>query len=70
MIIRLKSFARYRDLLGGEMEVDLPEGSTVFELLNKLASRSSDLRDHIFDASGNLALIMDYGIDVTDKIKM
>jgi molybdopterin synthase sulfur carrier subunit len=54
MITRLKAFARFRDLLGGEMEVDLPEGSTVFELLKKLASRSNDLRDQIFDDSGKI----------------
>ena len=54
MKIRLKAFAQFRDLLGGEMEVDLPEGSTVFELLNKLASRSSDLQDQIFDDSGRI----------------
>ncbi|HOO53770.1 MAG TPA: MoaD/ThiS family protein [Methanothrix sp.] len=54
MKIRLKAFARYRDLLGGEMEVDLPEGSTIIDLLNKLASRSNDLRDQIFDASGKI----------------
>ncbi|KQC15403.1 MAG: hypothetical protein APR56_01275 [Methanosaeta sp. SDB] len=54
MIIRLKAFARFRDLLGGEMVVELPEGSTVFELLKRLASRSTDLSDQIFDASGKV----------------
>jgi len=54
MITRLKSFARFRDLLGGEREVDLPEGATVFELLKKLASRSSDLQGQIFDDSGRI----------------
>jgi molybdopterin synthase sulfur carrier subunit len=51
MIIRLKAFARFRDLLDKEMEVDLPEGATVFDLMKNLASRSSDLTDQIFDAS-------------------
>lgn len=54
MMIRLKAFARYRDLLGGMVEAELPEGSTVFELLKKLASRSTDLQDQIFDASGKI----------------
>lgn len=36
------------------MEVELPEGATVFELLKKLASRSADLSDQIFDASGKV----------------
>jgi molybdopterin synthase sulfur carrier subunit len=54
MIIRLKAFARFRDLLGGEMEVAIPEGSTVFDLLTNLVPRSSDLKDQIFDASGKI----------------
>ena len=54
MITRLKAFARYRDLLGGEMEVELPEGATVFELLRRLASKSSDLQDQILDDSGGI----------------
>jgi molybdopterin synthase sulfur carrier subunit len=54
MMIRLKAFARFRDLLGGKIEVDLPEGSTVFELLKMLASRSTDLSDQIFDDSGKI----------------
>jgi len=54
MMIRLKAFARFRDLLGGMTEVNLPEGSTVFELLKKLASRSTDLQYQIFDASGKV----------------
>ena len=54
MIIRLKAFARFRALLDGETEVDLPEGITVFDLMKKLALRSSDLPDQIFDASGKI----------------
>jgi molybdopterin synthase sulfur carrier subunit len=54
MIIRLKAFARFRALLGGETEVDLPEGVTVLDLMKKLALRSSDLQDQIFDASGKI----------------
>ncbi|KQC15701.1 MAG: ubiquitin-like small modifier protein 1 [Methanothrix sp.] len=54
MIIRLKAYARFRDLLDREMEVDLPEGSTVFDLMKKLASRSVDLDNQIFDSSGRV----------------
>jgi molybdopterin synthase sulfur carrier subunit len=54
MIIRLKAFARFRALLGGETEVDLPEGVTVLDLMKKLALRSSDLQDQIFDASDRI----------------
>ncbi len=54
MIIKVKAFARYRDLLEGVTEVDLPPGSTVFELVKELALRSTDLRDQILDASGKI----------------
>ncbi|MGC9514841.1 ubiquitin-like small modifier protein 1 [Methanocrinis sp.] len=54
MIIKLKAFARYRDLLEGKTEVDLPPGSTVFDLVKELALRSTDLCDQIFDASGKI----------------
>ena len=54
MIIKLKAFARFRDLLGGEKEIDLPDGSTVLDLLNSLASKSGDLNGQIFDVSGKV----------------
>ena len=54
MIVKLKAFARFRDLLRGEMELDLPTGATVFDLLNLLASKSGDLNDQIFDGSGEV----------------
>ncbi len=54
MIIKLKAFARFRDLLGGETELDLPDSSTVLDLLNLVASRSGDLSYQIFDGSGKV----------------
>ncbi|HII06543.1 MAG TPA: MoaD/ThiS family protein [Methanotrichaceae archaeon] len=54
MIIKLKAFARFRDLLDKEMEVDLPDGAAVFDLLKNLVLRSADLKDQIFDASGKI----------------
>jgi MoaD family protein len=53
-MITLKPFGRFRDPLGEKVEVDLPAGSTVCDLLENLASRSSDLRDQIFDSSGHV----------------
>ncbi|HPJ30369.1 MAG TPA: MoaD/ThiS family protein [Methanothrix sp.] len=54
MIIKLKAFARYRDLLEGEMELDLAGGATVLDLLNQIAARSGDLRYQIFNPSGEV----------------
>lgn len=54
MMIILKAFGKFRDPLGEKMEVDLPVGTTVSDLLIKLASSSSDLRDQIFDSSGHV----------------
>jgi molybdopterin synthase sulfur carrier subunit len=54
MRIRLKAFARFRDLLGKELEVDLNEGSTVADLLAALLHHSVDLEEMIFDPSGKI----------------
>jgi molybdopterin synthase sulfur carrier subunit len=53
-MIMVKAFGRFRDPLGLEMKVDLAAGSTVSDLLETLASTSSDLRDQIFDSSGQV----------------
>jgi len=53
-MITLKPFGRFRDPLGLEKKVELPDGSTVSDLLENLASISSDLRDQIFDSSGHI----------------
>ncbi len=54
MIVKLKAFARFRDVLGTETEIDQDEGATVADLLAKLLSRSPDLRDQVFDPPGEV----------------
>ncbi|UEC43274.1 MAG: ThiS family protein [Methanothrix sp.] len=54
MLIRLKPFGRFRAPLGEEMDVDLPVGSSVSDLLLRLSSLSSDLHAQIFDAGGEV----------------
>ena len=54
MIVKLKAFARFRDVLGTETEIDQDEGATVADLLAELLSRSPDLRDQVFDQPGEV----------------
>ena len=45
MEIRTLFFASYKELLGtGELQVDLPEGATVSDLVSALRSREALLR--------------------------
>jgi len=54
MTVKLKAFARFRDLLGGNLELDIESGAEVSDLLAHLLSRSEDLQDLIFEDSGEL----------------
>ena len=49
MMVKLKAFARFRDLLGRDLELDLEHGAKVSDLLALLISRSEDLQDLIFE---------------------
>ena len=42
MIIKVRSFAGFRNILGKEMEVELAEGATVVDLLKTLCSAESE----------------------------
>ncbi len=56
MEVRVRAFATLSGLLGGELVVQLPEGSTVRDLLEQLASRlGRAFREAIFDEEGRLA---------------
>lgn len=54
MIVRVKAFASYREVLGGEIEMELRVGSTVKDLLDALNAENKDFSDVAFEASGNL----------------
>ena len=54
MIIHVRSFASFRDILGKELSVELKEGSTVKDLLNDLISTRQRLKSAVFDESGKV----------------
>lgn len=54
MIVHVRAFASFRDILGNDLNVDLNEGSTVKDLLDNLSTSRQGLRSAIFDDSGNV----------------
>ena len=54
MIIQVRSFASFRDILGKELSVELKEGSTVKDLLDDLISTRQRLKSAVFDESGKV----------------
>jgi molybdopterin synthase sulfur carrier subunit len=54
MIIHVRSFASFRDILGKELSVELKEGSNVKDLLDDLISTRQRLKSAVFDESGKV----------------
>ena len=54
MIIHVRSFASFRDILGKELSVELKEGSKVKDLLDDLISTRQRLKSAVFDESGKV----------------
>lgn len=54
MIIHVRSFASFRDILGKELSLDLKEGSTVKDLLDDLISTRQRLKPAVFDETGKV----------------
>jgi sulfur-carrier protein len=54
MIIRVRSFASFRDILGKELSVEMKEASTVRDLLDDLTSTRQRLKSAVFDESGKV----------------
>jgi len=54
MMVKLRTFARFRDLLGKELDLNIGEGAKVSDLLDALLPRSQDLQDLIFESSGDV----------------
>jgi molybdopterin synthase sulfur carrier subunit len=54
MIIHVRSFASFRDILGKELSVELKDGSTVKDLLDDLTSTRQRLKSAVFDESGKV----------------
>jgi sulfur-carrier protein len=54
MIVRIRAFANFREILGKDLSVEVKEGSTVKELLDDLISSRQRLKSAIFDESGKV----------------
>ncbi len=54
MIIHVRSFASFRDILGKELSVELKDGSTVKDLLDDLIATRQRLKSAVFDESGKV----------------
>jgi molybdopterin synthase sulfur carrier subunit len=54
MKITVRAFARFREVVGDVIALDLPEGSGLPALLAVLASRSDESRDLLVDEQGTI----------------
>jgi sulfur-carrier protein len=54
MLVKVRAFAGFREILGKELELDVEEGSTVRDFLDKLAIDNRRFKDEAFDESGQL----------------
>ncbi len=53
MRVRVRFFARFRELFGAEVQTEVEEGTSVAALLGEIARDRPEGRDAIFDAQGN-----------------
>lgn len=54
MIIKIRSFANFRDILGRDLLVELKDGSRVRDLLDALTSTRHRLKSALYDESGQI----------------
>ena len=54
MKIHIRSFANFRDILGEDLDMEIKEGSTIWDLLQSLISTHSNFRTAIFNEAGNI----------------
>lgn len=54
MLVKVKAFAGFREILGKERELDAKEGLTIADLLNELAFCNPQFKESAFDNSGRL----------------
>ena len=54
--MRVYFYATFRDIVGGKhLDLDLPDGSSVRQLLDRVLLEHPALRSEILDAAGNLS---------------
>ncbi len=54
MIVRVRAFANFKDILGKDLKVNMKEGATVKALIDNLSASHHALRSAIFDDSGQV----------------
>jgi sulfur-carrier protein len=54
MIIRMRAFAQFKELIGNDLQVEIREGSAVMMLLRQLAVNNPKVQEAFFDPSGDL----------------
>ncbi len=54
MIVKIKAFANFRDILGKDLRVELKEGSSIKDLLDSLCASHQRLKSDIFYESGKV----------------
>jgi len=52
MRVKVRAFAQFREILGKEMDMNIPEGSTVLFLLRSIGASSPAFREQAFSGSG------------------
>lgn len=62
MNVRVQFYAQLRDLIGvHELELELPQGATVLELLEKIYARGPTLRTH------DKSILISVGLEFVDR---
>lgn len=54
MQIRIRAFARLREVIGGDLTLEVPEGATMSQLLATIGDTSEEARQALFEESGEL----------------
>ena len=54
MKVRVRAFAQFREIIGSEVEVEVPEGTDLIGMLARLAGGSGPVREALFDHEGTV----------------
>ncbi len=54
MMITIKAFARFREILGSETTVEVAEGTTLAALLGEICRKNPNMRSSLYDDDGTL----------------
>jgi molybdopterin synthase sulfur carrier subunit len=54
MIVKIKAFANFKEILGSERDLDVRDGATIGDVLSSLAATNRAFREAAFESSGRL----------------